>query len=416
MSLSDDINDNDVQDTADTAGPEENAAAPTESTARDESGLLPEGEERPRRSKKATTEAPATPSGWRTSRRSSKTSQRARKEAKTQATREKVAEGARDTGQKVAGATVATGKLIAGVALALLIVVLLITGINGLARWNAKRIAEAENSPEALLEKARDNLLIVSEEEGKATGFLALKVDGETEQIYGIAIPDAAFMEVPGRGFQRIGESYDSGPEVTLSAVTNFFNVPFSTYVVVPPEIYQTALTQQSVLGLLEQSTDTNLTEEEMERWISAVDVVDTSNVALLPMPVKPINVGSQTYFEPQRDEVADLIEQWWGVSISGGDDVVRVIVYNGSGEPGIAGDVAQELIAGGYRVVDTKNADSFDYAETQVIVQTSDARIGERLAQLLGTGVVTVQEADQDVAEVIVIIGQDLSGDAVDE
>lgn len=95
---------------------------------------------------------------------------------------------------------------------------------------------------------------------------------------------------------------------------------------------------------------------------------------------------------------------------------MVRVIVYNGSGEPGIAGDVAQELIAGGYRVVDTKNADSFDYAETQVIVQTSDARIGERLAQLLGTGVVTVQEADQDVAEVIVIIGQDLSGDAVDE
>ncbi len=125
-------------------------------------------------------------------------------------------------------------------------------------------------------------------------------------------------------------------------------------------------------------------------------------------MPVKPINVGSQTYFEPQREEVSDLLEQWWGVTIGGDEGVVRVIVYNGSGEPGVAGAVAQQLIGAGYRVVDTKNADSFDYAETQVIVQTDDPTIGDVVVEALGAGVVTVQSVDQDVAEVIIIVGKD--------
>jgi hypothetical protein len=369
--------------------------------------MLPEGEERPRRSKKPQKGAEM-PSGWRSSRRGSKTAQRVRKEAKAQETKERVAEGARSTGRRITDGVAVVGKGIAGVALAVLIVILLLTAINGIARWNAKRIAELENSPEALLEKARDNLLFVAEEDGRAVGFLALKVEGDREQIYGIAIPDAAFVEVPGRGFQRIGESYESGPDVSLSAVSNFFTVPFRTYGVVPAEVYRAAMTEQSVTGLMGALTETNLSEEDIERWTTIFETVDPDNVALLPMPVRPINVGSQTYFEPQREEVSDLLEQWWGVTIGGDEGVTRVIVYNGSGVPGIAGTVAQELIANGYRVVDTKNADSFDYEETQIIVQTDDQSIGDRLVEVLGVGVATSQEADQDVAEVIVIIGKD--------
>jgi hypothetical protein len=371
-------------------------------------GLLPEGEERPRRSKKAKSDGSEVPSGWRSSRRGSKTAQRARKEAKSRETKERVAEGARDTGRKISDGFATLGKVIAGVALAGLIVILLLTAINGIARWNAKRIDDLENSPEALLEKARDNLLFIAEEEGRAVGFLALKVEGDREQIYGIAIPDAAFVEVPGLGFQRIGESYESGADVSLSAVSNFFTVPFATYAIVPADAYQSALTSQSVTGLLTAATETNLAEEDIERWDTIFETVEPDNVALLPLPVKPINVGSQTYFEPQREEVSDLLEQWWGVTIGGDEGVVRVIVYNGSGEPGIAGAVAQQLIGRGYRVVDTKNADSFDYEETQVIVQTSDPAVGDGVAEALGVGLVTVQEANQDVAEVIIIIGKD--------
>jgi hypothetical protein len=57
----------------------------------------------------------------------------------------------------------------------------------------------------------------------------------------------------------------------------------------------------------------------------------------------------------------------------------VRVIVYNGSGEPGVAGEAAQVLIRRGYRVVDTKNADNFDYDTTQIVVQSRGTSRGAR-------------------------------------
>ena len=49
------------------------------------------------------------------------------------------------------------------------------------------------------------------------------------------------------------------------------------------------------------------------------------------------------------------------GVAALAADSSVRVIIYNGAGTPGIAGQAAQQLIAAGMRVVDTKNADRFD-------------------------------------------------------
>ncbi|MDZ4063235.1 MAG: LytR C-terminal domain-containing protein, partial [Coriobacteriia bacterium] len=209
-------------------------------------------------------------------------------------------------------------------------------------------------------------------------------------------------------GFERIGDSYQAGPDVSLAAATNFFTVPFNTYVEITPEAYQTALTSQSMSGIMTESSPSNLSAEEKKRWIAALDAASSDQVALVPMPVKPITLGSQTYFEPQRAEVSDLVEQWWGVSISDTDDATRVILYNGSGTPGVAGKAAQQLIRNGVRVVDTKNTDRFDYKKTQVIVQNGDGALGEEIKRVLGVGVVTVQPADQKVADVIVIIGKD--------
>jgi hypothetical protein len=235
-----------------------------------------------------------------------------------------------------------------------------------------------------------------------------VKVEGENEQIYGIAIPEGAFVEVPGQGFERIGDSYAAGEDVSLAAVSNFFGVPFHTYASLPAAAYQAALTDQSLADVMDDVTDTNLDEDQVERWDTVFETVPSENVALVPMPVKPINVGTQTYFEPQRAEVADLIEQWWGVSIGDSDDTVRVIVYNGSGVPGIAGVAARELIKDGFRVVDSRNADNFDYEVTQVVVQSGDEANGDAVLEVLGVGTVTMQPADQDVAEIIIIIGKD--------
>jgi hypothetical protein len=140
----------------------------------------------------------------------------------------------------------------------------------------------------------------------------------------------------------------------------------------------------------------------------SFMDGVKTAQVALVPLPVKPINLADQTYFEPQRDQVADLLLSWWGVRLGADDGVIRVIVYNGSGMPGTAGEAAQTLIKAGMRVVDTKNADRFDYKETLIVVQDGDLAKGESVKKVLGLGKVVDQPSEQDVADIIIIVGQD--------
>jgi hypothetical protein len=85
-----------------------------------------------------------------------------------------------------------------------------------------------------------------------------------------------------------------------------------------------------------------------------------------------------------------------------------RVILYNGAGAPGIAGEAAQQLIRGGFRVVDTKNADNFNYATTKIVVQRGDVKQGEEIARILGVGKVEQQPSEQDVADVIVVVGKD--------
>ncbi len=215
-------------------------------------------------------------------------------------------------------------------------------------------------------------------------------------------------MEVPGQGFERIGDSYKAGPEVSMAAISNYLGVPFERYVVVNKQAYQDALTNQSLVGLMDAATSSDLGQAGDGETKTFMDGVKTQQVALVPLPVKPINLADQTYFEPQRDQVADRLLSWWGVRLGADDGVIRVIVYNGAGKPDIAGQVAQVLIKSGMRVVDTKNADRFDYKETLIVVQNSDMAKGESVAKVLGVGKVVDQPSEQGVADIIIIVGQD--------
>lgn len=350
------------------------------------------------------------PTGYRSSRRGSKAAHKSKRAIK--------AAKIRDGADSVLGGPLRTMRavlyLLAWAAVAVvgagLVFVLIANGVNSLARWQAQRDAEEASAPSVQEEKARDNLLIIGTSEGTARGFLAIRVEPDDEQVFGIAIPDAAFLEVPGQGFERIGDSYAAGADVSMAAVSNFLGVQFNQYVSVSEEVYQGALTNQSLVGVMNAAFETNLETSEKTAFTERLDAMSTNKVALVPLPVKPITLGAQTYFEPQRDLVADLLQSWWGVTLGGDSDIIRVIVYNGSGEPGVAGEAAQLLIRNGYRVVDTKNADNFDYETTQIVVQNNVPGTGEGVLDVIGMGTIIEQQADQQVADVIVILGSDYS------
>ncbi len=381
-----------------TAG--ENGSANGAAGANGAPDTTPEGI--PRRAKSRN--APPPPKGYRQTRRGSKSA----KSTKRAERAEKVSVGFSRTGKLLRDIgyylALALGSLLVGI----IIAALLAYGINAFARWNAIRIAEKNGSRSELEKRSKENVLIIGEKDGQATGFMAIRVDRKGNQVFGIAIPDGAFIEVPGQGFERVGESFAAGPEISLAAIANYLTVPFKTFMVVPAQTYADAMKAQSLNGITKAVTKSNMSEDDLAALSRDLAAIPQKNTAIVPLPVKPIKLGSQTYFEPQREEVADLLKQWWGVDASQTANVTRVILYNGAGTPGIAGEAAQQLIRSGFRVVDTKNADSFDYATTKIVVQSGDKSQGDEIAKVLGVGTVEMKPSDQDVAEVIVIVGKD--------
>jgi hypothetical protein len=344
------------------------------------------------------------PSGYRASRRGSK----ALKQAKKAEKKYQIATAVHKTSKTAKNTFIVMVQTIATIAGILLAMFVLALAINGVVRWNAKRHADGPGSASQSERFARENVIVIGAEGNDAVGFIAMRVDRKAKQVFGIAIDEGTFIDVPGQGFSRIGDAYSAGPESMATAISNYLTVPFKSYVVVPPAVYRNALKEQDVTAIPDATTDTNLSAGDVGALKAELNEIPQKDVALVPLPVKPIKLGDQTYLEPQRDDVADLLQLWWGIDPSDEQRITRVVVYNGAGKPGIAGEAAQELIRAGIRVVDTQNADNFNYATTKIIVRRGDPAQGDEVRKVLRVGQVTVEPSEQDVTDVVVIIGKD--------
>ena len=276
-------------------------------------------------------------------------------------------------------------------------------GINAFARWNARRIA-AQNTPATATSQ---NLLIIGVRDGAAIGFTALKVERDTKRVLGIAIPEGAFVEVPGQGFERIGVSYGSGPAVSEATVSNYFGIAFTKYIVIDGDAYQALLQDQNIGAITDKVATTDLSASERSSLVTFLKGTAAGDVWIVPLPLKAMTAGTERYFEPQRTQVADLLLKWWGVRADQQKTRPRVIVYNGVGTSGLASVAAQQLIRAGFQVVESGNADRFGYTTTTILVYHAPTE-AQAVRAALGVGAIQMQSAPQEITDMIVILGAD--------
>jgi hypothetical protein len=106
----------------------------------------------------------------------------------------------------------------------------------------------------------------------------------------------------------------------------------------------------------------------------------------------------------PAQPEFDGWAEERFGVP-----PPLRVIVENGSGAPGVGEAVAARLLPGGFRVVLSRNAPSFDHARTDVIAEGPEFVDAAREARsLLGLGKVTMSQVPSGVGDITVVVGKD--------
>ena len=89
---------------------------------------------------------------------------------------------------------------------------------------------------------------------------------------------------------------------------------------------------------------------------------------------------------------------------------VIRVQVWNGSGEGGIGARVAAYLREGGFHVVEVRNADRSDYFATMVVARRDDLTAARMVARYLGDPPIIRQAWKTEGAEVTVVLGSDRS------
>ncbi len=94
----------------------------------------------------------------------------------------------------------------------------------------------------------------------------------------------------------------------------------------------------------------------------------------------------------------------------SQGERVIRVQVLNGSGEAGIGTRVAAYLRAGGFHVVEVRNADRQDHFASLVVARRTDLSLAREVSHYLGGPPLIQQAWDSDLADVSVLIGSDRS------
>lgn len=171
--------------------------------------------------------------------------------------------------------------------------------------------------------------------------------------------------------------------------------------------------TLKSVIEKLKKSFDSSLSLVETTNLALVFAGLKSGNIKYHIIPVQEVTVNNIQYYQPDKAKVNSLIEKIFGADRrkSGDKGSLRLRVLNGTGAPGVANEVARLLIDNGYKVIDIKNADRFDYGETQLIVYSSksdDMVTANQIKNILGVGKIVINNLPQDVADLTVVIGND--------
>jgi hypothetical protein len=313
-------------------------------------------------------------------------------------------------------------------------------------------------------------VLVQQDAQGAAVSLTLLVANQSSGGGHIVLVPPATMTEVPSFGLDGVGKALSLGGSSLLQVtLENLVGVPLPPAVVVgdaqltglvqaagPLDVDVPATVEQTDAGgsvnvLWDQGPNT-LAPADVPRFLSArgegndlsrlarhqsfwtawlahvardpnaaaglppdlarvVRQLAAGSVSYQTLPVEAVDAGTggdEVYRVRQGD-----LDQLMGQLLPGvSPRRTRVQILNGTGAIGASPRVAKKLVPAGARVVLSGNADSFAYAQTQIVFyDRSQQQAAERIRQALGTGRLVLSRQPLDVVDVTVIIGRDFNG-----
>lgn len=173
----------------------------------------------------------------------------------------------------------------------------------------------------------------------------------------------------------------------------------------------------RSLLGSLGRGSQPSIPVSVLASVLSGLKADDGKDqLQYRSLPVIKVDAGTdETRFRIDPHATRNLVDELLAASVPPGVRSTgnRVLVLNGVGTPGLGEKVRAKLVPAGFVFVGSRNAPSFGYATTQVLVKdatTQGAALGARVAAALGVPASSVMVSDQigTIADVVVIVGRD--------
>lgn len=247
-------------------------------------------------------------------------------------------------------------------------------------------------------------------EDGKnLTGAAQVVFDPAQNGIGGLYFDPNTFVVIPGRGLQSISEGYPEGPKQLTAAIAELIGIKSEGYLIISDTEFAHLKESKDVAGLFAEYSDGNVARSEAKELAEQMGAIPKDRRRLYDLPVRRLEIGESQYYEPVKDEMERLVKAIWGRAPQKNDKGVRVIILNGNGTPGVGRTAADRLVDKGYRIIDVKNADHFNYDKTRIMVYNRKAKnVGAALVKDLQSGTVVEESMAQDVMDAVILLGKD--------